>query len=271
MKTAGQTTQKVPLYFKQLRPTKSEPTQNRIEPPVHLSNLKLIDLGSKTIVLPASYDVKLRKLEKTIQQAKRDFEKEQDIDSLASDITDALISLHLLLDRAQNQIWAKYNSKKEGRGKPNIYFPVTSNKERFTERLQKDQLHELQNKNPRIFELIENTQPFEQDSNWLEKLHEISSNRHERDATIQNRQAVTGFGLGRGQDLYIRHMSITNGNVFFDGLATNQQTGQTEPLKFTPTVENRLLLEDLSTDPIEFAKLAHSRSKTLLTQIFNAL
>lgn len=219
------------------------------------------------MTLPVSYQTKLRRIEKDIDVAERDFAASKDVDALASDVSDITIKLHLLLDRVMNQVWGKYNSRKPGSRKANIYFPITTSPERFLARLQKDQLHDLHQKNSSLFQLIEDMQPYAGASNWLEKLHSVSSNRHERDAAISE-QEVTGIGIGKGQNLHIRNMTISNGQIFFDGDATNQSTGKTEPLRVEPTTEDRYLLEDLGIEAIPFARFSLKLTKTSLTKIF---
>ncbi|WP_197918164.1 hypothetical protein [Thiosulfatihalobacter marinus] len=223
------------------------------------------------MTLPISFQTKLRRIEKDIDEAEREFEASKNVDALASDITDVIVKLHLLLDRAMNQIWEKYNSRKAGSGKPNIYFPVTTSSERFLSRLQKDQLHELHQKNALLFQLLEQIQPFHSENRWLEKLYFISSNRHERDAAVSERKEITGIGIGKGQNLYIRHMTVSNGQIFFDGDATNQTTGKKEPVRIEPTTVDRYLLEDLSIEAIPFARTSFRLTKTNLSKIFGSM
>lgn len=223
------------------------------------------------MVLPISYETKIRSVEKRIREAKKQFDEGEDATSLASEVTDALISLHLLLDRAQFEVWRKLNSKNTGKRKPNIYFPCCTTRERFEARMSKDQMPDLEEKNSEVFRVIEGVQPYKCSRRWWQKLYDITSNRHERDANVSKGSVTTGFGLGKGQNLYIREMKISGSNVYFDGDATNQKTGKKEPLRVDPTTEDVFLLEDLKVQPVVFANLCTQKTKQTLTLLFNAL
>lgn len=221
--------------------------------------------------IPASYKIKLDKIERDLSSCSRDFKKSKDKDVLASEVTDALVRLHLLLDRLQNAVWEKYNSKRMGKNKPNIYFPITATEERFESRLQKDQLEELCQKNPRLYDLILKAQPFQNTGNkWLENMHRLSSDRHEKDVGLSSKTSH-GIGFGKGQNLHIRHMSINNGQIFFDGDARSQKTGEIEGLRIDTHTSEKILLEDLDLEALPFANLCAQRTRKLLNFAFRSM
>jgi len=182
-----------------------------------------------------------------------------------------LIRLHLLLDRLQNRVWKNYNSKRNGKNKPNIYFPITDSEEKFGERLQKDQLHELAKKNPALHGLILRIQPFQSpDNKWLSDMYHLTSNRHENDVELTSR-TDHGIGFGKGQNLHIRHMSLSNGSIFIDSQASNQKTGQVEGLKIDLITSEKMILDDLGVEALPFSNLCLQRTRAFLNFAFKAM
>lgn len=162
-------------------------------------------------------------------------------------------SLALAMDKIMNRIWEDYSVRPATeKNKPNIYFPQKQNENSFIADIEgKYQLGVLKNDFPNLLELIKSIQEFEVGpDHWWPRLQRIAKIRHERFPEISQAER-NAIGFGRGQNLYIKEMTMRNGVVNFDGHAWNQKTGSLEPVNVDYISEIKATIEGIEIDPFE--------------------
>jgi len=219
------------------------------------------------LLLPVSYQEKLRTAFRDIEHADADYKLEKSLTALGGAVSDVSTKLALLLDREMNEVWKKFNNRDPGKNKANVYFPMRKTLAEFDAYLQKSQLGTLNEKSPRTYDFLHSIQPFSTpEYEWLSKMLEVASTRHESDAEIEEKRITTSIGLGAGQNLYIKAMTIRNGNISFSGNAFDQ-SGAIQPLNIERTEEILAFATSAGKPAIAFLKDCHRGSGKLLRDL----
>lgn len=222
------------------------------------------------MVVPISVSAQFRRLDKNLREL-----KSSQISALSEDqsilVAEICNSCILTLDKAMNALWEAKGEKKESKQKPNMYFPImTASKEKLAEKFQQYQMRNLEENEPKVFEIIDAVQSY-RGIKWLPALYEIASIRHEDYPRIS--QAIEkGVGFGRGQDIYIESTTTdANGNINFKGYGTNRESGKTEPVRVEFMHEVRSVLESVSEDPYQFCFSSVEKVKHLVSELYRHL
>lgn len=210
---------------------------------------------------------KIRKRADALQESKIDFHVADRRQEAEIEVGEILVSLALLLDKAMNAVFVKYGIQ-DGR-KPNIYFPECSDAEKFDERMKKDKMGDLANRNPSLYALLQEPQPYLIGQNgWWEHLRRLALKRHEEYPEIVP-GSFTGLGLGSpGQAVYFESLSIDNGVVNVTGArAWNQATGLEEALNmnFFGVIEEEI--KGTGLNPISFVDHCVTEASAYLMKI----
>ena len=222
------------------------------------------------MVVPTSVDAQFRRLNKYLRELEH-LGHDGAVEDEAIIVADICNSCLLTLDKAMNAIWKAEARIKEGRGKANVYFPISmSSREKLVERLRKDQMPDIQKDNPRAFALIDSVQAYKGVA-WLTTLHTIARLRHESFPEV-NRVRREGLGIGRGQDLYIESLRFgADGNVDFKGHGINRSTGKIEPANFDLVSEVRSELVGLKETPYRFCSVAVAKVTQLVSDLYRSI
>lgn len=146
------------------------------------------------------------------------------------EVSEIVNSLALQLDKLMNLIWYKFVENKDK--KPNLYFPCCQNSEKFNTKLSQYRIQHISKDAPQLYQLLESIQPYKAtDDPWLKLLKDIAAIRHDSFPEITPPSQETGFGIGKGQNVFIRSMTINNGVVHIDGDAWSNSTGKREPMR----------------------------------------
>jgi hypothetical protein len=221
------------------------------------------------MVKPVSVDVQFRRLDKHLRDLK------QARSSPASDEDSIIVAeicnaCALLLDKAMNAVWSSKANKNNGKGKPNIYFPICQSREKLAQKFQQYQLPEMENDDPEIFDLIDSVQSYNQ-VKWLAALHKLAGIRHEDYPRVEKRTS-TGIGIGRGQDLYIQSLTTDgSGNISFKGHGINRESRKIEPAIFEVKREVRSILEGVGEEPYQFCSSSVAEVKRLTSKLYSLI
>tara|TARA_R110002049_G_scaffold23545_3_gene83301 strand:- start:18582 stop:18884 length:303 start_codon:yes stop_codon:yes gene_type:complete len=99
-----------------------------------------------------------------------------------------------------NALWEAKGETEVGKQKPIIYFPiVTSSKEKLAAKLQQYQMPDLEQDEPKVFEIIDAVQAYN-GVKWLRALYDLAAIRHENFPKI-SQVDEKGIEFGKGQDL----------------------------------------------------------------------
>lgn len=205
--------------------------------------------------LPASLRIGIERSEKhaeALQRYRRDIHDAEIRAECEAEIGSVIVDLALHLDKAMNLIFSRYGSTKGG--KPRIYFPMCATEDMFAERLQKDKLSALPSESPDLFNLLLDCQPFRMgEDGWWPRLSKIARKRHETFPVVNPGQPG-GIGLGRGQDIELRNVSIDGSGKVTVGWASawNRKTGKPESIKINFIEEIEASLEGVEVEPFEF-------------------
>ena len=130
------------------------------------------------MVVPISVDAQFRRLDKHL----RDLEHvggAPDSEDASIIVADICNSSSLVLDKAMNAVWEATACPKEGKSKPNIYFPIKmESREKLTEKFKQYQMPDMVTDDPKIFDLVDSVQVYT-GVTWLSALHKIAAIRHE--------------------------------------------------------------------------------------------
>lgn len=215
------------------------------------------------MVLPVSVDLQLRRLGSQLSEIQRaESEEEQSI--VVAEICNSCV---LLLDKLMNNIWKSQVGKDTG--KPRIYFPVCSSREKLIERFQQYQMPDILSTAPGIFKVIDSSQDYN-GTDWLSSLHRIASMRHEGFPAIK-KTSSRGFGLGVNQDIYIESLIIHGENMSFRGHGINRKTGIKEPVRIEFTDEVNSVLNDVGKEPYDFCNLCVEKVKKIASSVYMIL
>lgn len=221
------------------------------------------------MVKPVSVDVQCRRLDKHLRDLK------QAGSSPASDEESIIVAeicnvCALLLDKAMNAVWSAKANKNNGKGKPNIYFPICQSREKLTLKFRQYQLPKMENEYPEIFNLIDSVQSYNQ-VKWLDALHKLAGIRHEDYPRIEKRTS-TAIGIGRGQGLYIESFTANgSGNISFKGHGINRESGKIEPAVFEVKKEVRSILEGVAEEPYQFCSSSVAEVKRLTSKLYSLI
>lgn len=216
------------------------------------------------MVVPVSVDLQLRRLNSHLSDLKRienaDNNEEQSI--VVAEICNTCM---LLLDKSMNKLWEAKVGKSSG--KPNIYFPVCSSREKLIARFKQYQMPQIPLSDTEIFHLIDSVQEYN-GSSWLSSLHKISSMRHERYPDV-GRVNRLGVGIGFDQDLYIESLTYDgNGNLSFKGHGINRSNGLIEPAKIEVINEVGTILKEVDQDPFQFCSESIGKVKKIISSLY---
>lgn len=222
------------------------------------------------MVVPTSVDAQFRRLKKYLRELEH-IGNDCAAEDEAIIVADICNSCVLALDKSMNAIWKVEARIKDGKGKANVYFPISmSSREKLLERLRKDQMPDIEKDNPRAFALIESVQAYKGGA-WLTTLHAIAKLRHETFPEVK-RVRRNGLGIGMGQDLYIDSLHIgADGKIDFKGHGINRSTGKIEPAKFDLISEVRSELADLNETPYRFCSKAVDKVTQLVSNLYRSI
>lgn len=215
------------------------------------------------MVLPVSVDLQLRRLGSQLSDLKRS-ESEEEQSIIVAEICNSCV---LLLDKLMNKLWELKVGKDSG--KPRIYFPVCSSREKLVARFQQYQMPDILSNEPNIFNVIDSAQDYN-GTDWLSSLHRIASMRHEKFPEV-NKIESGGIGLGVNQDIYIESFVAHGGNMSFQGYGINRKTGKKEPVIVEFTKEVRSVLNDIKKEPYDFCHLSVEKVKKIVSSTYMLL
>lgn len=222
------------------------------------------------MVVPTSVEAQFRRLDKHLKELKQfgGGAMSEDESIVAAEICNSCI---LALDKAMNSVWQTKAIKKEGKGKPKIYFPIhMKSREKLAEQFRAYQMPNMENENPEIFQLIDSVQVYK-GVKWLSALHKLAAIRHEEFPKIEKVKSF-GIGIGRGQDLYMKSLVIDEkGQIDLNGYSVNQVRGTIEPTKVEVVEEMRSVLKDVGIDPYSFCRSSVTKVKTLVSKLYMLL
>jgi hypothetical protein len=219
------------------------------------------------MVVPTSVDAQFRRLDKHLRELEQvgSGETSEDESIIVAEICNSCI---LALDKAMNAIWKAKACRKEGKGKPKIYFPIAmGSREKLTEKFQQYQMPNMEKDNPEIFELVDSIQLYK-GVKWLSALHKLAAIRHEDYPTI-NKENNGGIGFGKGQDLFLESLTIDgNGNIDIKGHGINRKSGKVEPVTVELMEEVRSVLEGVGEEPYKFCSSSVVKVKRLISDLY---
>ncbi|MBQ0751557.1 MAG: hypothetical protein KBT70_15295 [Roseovarius sp.] len=222
------------------------------------------------MVVPTSIEAQFRRLDKHLKELKQfgGGAMSEDESIVAAEICNSCV---LALDKAMNSVWQTKATKKEGKGKPNIYFPINmTSREKLAEKFRAYQMPNMENENPEIFQLIDSVQVY-RGVKWLSALHKLAAIRHEEFPKIEKVKS-SGIGFGRGQDLYIKSLVIDEkGQIDFQGYGLNRATGKIEPAIVEVVEEMRSVLKDIGIAPYSFCESSVTKVKSLISKLYRLL
>ncbi len=222
------------------------------------------------MVVPTSVDAQFRRLEKQLRELKH-----LETNALGEDqailVAEICNSCLLTLDKAMNAVWAGVGTPREGKCKPNIYFPVTTgSREKLIDKFRQYQMPEAENTAPEIFEIIESVQVYN-GARWLEAIYRLAEIRHEEYPKIKD-VPNRALGVGKRQGLYIESLTIdAAGNVNFKGHGINRESGESEAVRFEIKDEVRRELESVGQEPFPFCRSSVTRVKQLVSDLYRHL
>lgn len=222
------------------------------------------------MVVPTSVEAQFRRLDKHLKDLKQfgGGAMSEDESIVVAEICNSCL---LALDKAMNSVWQAKATPKEGKGKPNIYFPINMmSREKLAEKFKAYQMPNIENDSPEIFQLIDSIQVY-RGVKWLSALHKLAAIRHEEFPKVEKVKS-SGIGFGRGQNLYIESLVMDeNGHIDFKGYGVNRITGTIEPTRIEVTEEMRSVLKDVGIEPYSFCHSSVTKVKRLISKLYMLL